>query len=317
MPRVRLDQVVSILLICLMLLSYKSLRPQEQEEMAARGVLQPVYQLVPSLVPVRSAVDEPIITASSAAVIDLASATPLYTKHARDVYLPASTTKLMTALVVRQSLPLDQMVEIPTGLRTEGSALGFQAGQTFTVRNLLKAMLIQSANDAAEILAQQYPGGRQAFVAQMNREAEQLHLQQTIFENPTGFDGTHHQTTAYDLAILAKQVVQDPVLQEIVATRYEYITDTTRRQQYYLVNTHEMVGVDPSVTGIKTGTTEGAGQVLITQVERDGQKLIIVVMGSSDRYADTRTLINWSFGSYRWETTQDLVMKHAILESNK
>lgn len=314
--RVRLDQLASCVLLCVAILSYGSIRLEERQA-SAQQLPQTVYQIPTALIPVRTTAEDPIISASSAAVIDVASGTPLYSKHARDVYLPASTTKLMTALVVRQSMDVQDLVTATNTGSIDGSKIGFAPGLQFTVHTLLKAMLIQSANDAAELLAQHFAGGRQAFVAQMNHEAQRLHLQQTIFENPTGFDGIHHQTSAFDLALLAKEVVRDPVLREIVGTRFEHITDVARRNQYFLTNTHALVGVDPTVTGVKTGTTDGAGQVLITQVERNGQKLIVVVMGSGDRYEDTKKLMDWAYASYRWQTPQDLTAKHVILENNE
>lgn len=313
---IRSDQLATVLLISLCIGVYGSLRPADEIAKLAEAP-QSVYLVSPAPVPVLLAQDMPTISASSAAVVDKESGASLFAKNAQAVYLPASTTKLMTALVVRESMQLDDVITVPEIGLIDGSKIGLRPGQQFTVHSLLKAMLIHSANDAAEVLSSQYPGGTSAFVVRMNIRAQELHLRQTIFENPTGFDGTHHQTTSADLAQLSREVVKDPVLQEIVKTKSEYITDVSRKLSFFITNTHQLVGTDPTITGIKTGTTDGAGQVLITQVERPAHTFEVVVMGSGDRYQDTRRLIEWVDSAYQWYSTQDLLTEHAILEDSQ
>ncbi len=298
--KLRADQVVAVILLCTCITSYRGLSVRDAVITPEAAQAVALVTNVPVPIPQGQAQD-PVISASSAAVVDLISGAILYQKNAVDPYLPASTTKLMTALVAREAFAMQDVVTVKFENQVEGSKLGIALGQQYTVETLLKALLVHSANDAGEALAASYPGGRVAFVNRMNSLAEEKHLNHTVFENPTGLDGTHHQTTALDLINLTKLVVTDPELREIVKTRTEYLTDITRTHQFLITNTHELVGVDKTITGVKTGTTEGARQVLITQVERDGHTVLVVVMGSDQRYVDTSSLINWTFATHSWQ----------------
>lgn len=297
----RIDQYFSILFIVVFLLLQKSYQPEGLAQYMEQ-VTHQVYLASSSAVPVRMAlqIPEPNLTASSAAVIDVDSGSILLEKNLNEIYLPASTTKLMSALVVKEKMKLGDTVTVPNLGANEGSKVGLEQGEQYTVENLMKAMLIQSANDAAESLATSYPGGRGEFINRMNTKAQELGLTKTIFENPTGFDGVHHQTTARDLAILSLEAIKDSDIAEIVKNKSEYITDITRNHRIFLQNSHQLIGTDPDIIGIKTGTTDGAGQVLITQINRGGRNLIIVVMGSGDRYTDTLNIINWVYTTHRW-----------------
>lgn len=241
------------------------------------------------------------LSAQSVSVIDVPSATVLLAKNSDQKVSPASTTKLMTALVARDIFDLDQVLTVRSQPTNVGHTIGFQAGEEFLFPDLLKALLVNSGNDAAEVLAQNHPQGREGFMADMNRQADSIKLQATFFINPSGLDAAAHYTTAFDLSLIAREVMKDDVLKQIVATQQARIQDRILGKEYYFYNTNLLLDTEPGVVGIKTGTTDLAGEALVTQLERDGRQLIIVVMGSQDRYADTKKIINWIFSHYQWE----------------
>jgi serine-type D-Ala-D-Ala carboxypeptidase (penicillin-binding protein 5/6) len=247
------------------------------------------------------------ISAKSAYVEDVDSGTILFERNSQRILLPASTTKLMTALVVLEEFNLENVIVVPTLPKVDGLKYEFEPNEQILVQDLLKAMLIQSSNDAAYILALSSSKGFGGFVESMNQKAQELNLKQTQYKNPAGFDDDTQKSTARDLVILSKEFMQDEFLAQIVATKEAVITDVSGEFQHYLTSTHQLLGLDPTVVGIKTGTTEGASQVLITQFNREGHNIIIVVMGSEDRYLETMRLIDWVFNAYVWLDPQELI----------
>lgn len=205
---------------------------------------------------------------------------------------PASTTKIMTALITLESYPLNQVVIVPEQTII-GSQVGLEAGEKQTVENLLYALLLASANDAAATLANQSPYGYQNFIERMNQKASQLSLNQTHYVNATGLDDPEQQMSAHDLTTLTEYALSNPIFAQTVNLKSIEIIDIEQTNPRQLTNRNELLFEDLGVTGVKTGTTDAAGQVLVTSLERLGQTYIIVVMGSADRYADTRALISW------------------------
>jgi D-alanyl-D-alanine carboxypeptidase (penicillin-binding protein 5/6) len=247
--------------------------------------------------------EAPELTASAVYVMDRGSGSVLFHLSPDQARYPASTAKLMTALVARQIYPPEKVLTIQENY-LEGSTTHLTAGEKMSVRNLLFALLLPSANDAAVALADNHPQKAAGFMAQMNQTAKKLHLDQTTFFNPSGLDASTQQSTARDLAILANEVMKDPLLREIVSTKETGITDTTGQLIHQLSNTNELLGKVPGVVGIKTGTTDFAGENLITERDKDGHQLIFVVLGSTDRYADTRKLYDWVDKNYDWKEVE-------------
>jgi len=174
----------------------------------------------------------------------------------------------------------------------EGTTLGFVPGEQFYFIDLLYAMLLPSANDAAVAIADNYPGGQLAFVAKMNEKASQLHLSNTHFSDPDGLNDDGDYTTATDMARLASAAIQNKAFSEVTGTKQRIIFSLSHLQEYPLTNLNKLLGFN-GVTGIKTGTTEGAGEVLVTSTIVNGHTFIIVVMNSEDRFTDTRMLLNF------------------------
>lgn len=246
------------------------------------------------------------VTATHFQVTDLNSGAILLEKNATSSAFPASTTKMMTALVARDVFELeDQLLVTPEAI-AEDNLLKLSVGEKLAAGDLIKALLINSSNESAETLALNYSAGRVAFVDLMNQKARDIHLAQSLFINPAGFDHENIYSTARDLTILAKELLKDEWLKSIVATKRTVITESTASgdakfpNQHYLNNTNQLLFEMPEVTGVKTGTTNGAGQVLVALVEKEGRQVLFVVMGSEDRYQDTKKLMSWVDQAFDW-----------------
>lgn len=242
----------------------------------------------------------PSVTAQAVMVQDVESGSILLEKSSTQPRSPASTTKLMTALVAKHIYPLDQVVTIGEEAFSQGTVMQLTVGEQLTVHNLLYGLLMTSGNDAAFALANHHQLGYSGFVAAMNQAAKEWSLESTHFTNPSGLDQTTHLTTARDLALLARIASRDQVLRPILSTKQHTITDITGQQQHQLRSTNQLLGTDKGVLAGKTGTTELAGEVLVSIADIQGHEVAIVVMGSSDRYSDTAAILDWLNQHYRW-----------------
>ncbi|MBI3397269.1 D-alanyl-D-alanine carboxypeptidase [Candidatus Woesebacteria bacterium] len=244
--------------------------------------------------------DFPVISAQGVYAIDLDSRTPLYQKNPEMLLLPASTTKIITALVALDNYNPDSIVEIK-GVRVDGQKMGLTKGEKIKVEDLLYGLLVYSANDAAEELARNYPGGRDNFINLMNQKAKELHLESSNFQNPTGLDGVKQLTSAKDLAMLAEVAMRNQNFAKIVGTKEVSVESVDGKTVHKLTNINQLLGEVPGVVGVKTGWTENARENLVTYVERENHKIMLVVLGSQDRFGETKELINWIFSNYKWE----------------
>ena len=252
-----------------------------------------------SALPVLKNATFPVLTSRGVLAIDLDSAVSLYEKEPDAALLPASTTKIMTALIAYDYYPMNTVLSV-SGVKIEGQKMGLSIGEKISVENLLDGLLIYSANDAAEVLAGSYPGGRDAFVKAMNLKAKELHLAKTEFKNPTGLDDYGHRSSARDILHLAQIAMQNPKLSQIVATENKTVKSVDGGRVHNLRNINELLGKVPGVLGVKTGWTTEARENLVTYIERDGHKVMIAMLGSQDRFGETKELIEWIFSSYTW-----------------
>ncbi len=250
-----------------------------------------------------STIATPRITAKAAIVYDLSNGAILFEKGS-DTSLPeASLTKLMTALVASELYSPDEIAHIDhEEFNTESNVMGLRAQESITVENLLKGLLIYSANDAALALAHHHPQGYSAFIAAMNKKALKLHLKHTQFQNPVGFDDANHYSTVYDLAILSKEVLQHPKLAEYMSTELTQVTNTEGTIVHPLTTTNLLLNKLQGVVAGKTGITPLAGECLFTEVSRENHSVITVVLGSQDRFTDTTQLVNWVYNVYTWNS---------------
>ncbi len=233
----------------------------------------------------------PDITANGAIIMDDKSKVVLFSKNQEKKFSMASTTKIMTALVALDHYTPDDMLSVKRR-HNEGVTVGLQPGQKFYFLDLLYAMLLPSGNDAAKVIAENYPGGELAFVKEMNDKAKNLFLSNTYFVDPTGLN-KDDQTTVVDLARLASYAMRDQRFSTIVQTKQRTISDVSGEAVFTLFNLNKLLGYY-NVTGVKTGFTDEAGGILVTSRQdppAGGQKTIIVVMKSVDRFADTERLL--------------------------
>ncbi|MGB9911364.1 MAG: D-alanyl-D-alanine carboxypeptidase family protein [Microgenomates group bacterium] len=249
----------------------------------------------------------PKLTARSVVVMDKNSSVVLYSRNENLWVLPASTTKIMTALVALDYYPLEKVLTVGK-IEALGQKMDLKEGEKITVLNLLYGLLVSSANDAALVLAQNYPGGVPGFVSAMNFKAKQLNLINTYFANPTGLDSDkegkilldYSYTTALDLARLTSWALNNSLFKKIVSTQKVTVTDISGKIVHPLYNLNLLLGSEEGVLGVKTGWTEEAGECLVTYVQRDNKEIIIVVLGSKDRFGETKKLINWVFNNFQW-----------------
>ncbi len=306
--RLRPDQITAFVLIAVLILFQGSHVIADSAESSI--LLQNITLIDPSPYPVIHTNNEvdldaedyfSQISAKSYLIVDPQSASIIQSRNMYVSQFPASTVKLMTALVAREAYNLDDTLSTDSGRFVLGNKVGFLWGTQVTIKDLLASSLVFSGNDAAQVLAENYPTGYQGFIDRMNQKAKELSLFQTTYANPTGIDDYTQLTSAWDLSLLAREVIKDPVLKEFVAIKNLDITDLNLGYQYHLFNTNELLYQYDQVKGIKTGTTLLAQQVLVTLWEEDGHQVLIVVMGSQDRYKDTLGLIEWVQNNVIWK----------------
>ncbi len=227
----------------------------------------------------------------------------LYEDNADQQMPPASITKIMTLLLTFEALDAgtlseDQMVTCSEyAASMGGTQIWLEPGEEMALSDIIKATAVNSANDCAMVLAETVAGSEEAFVAMMNEKAAALGMTGTHFENPTGLDADGHLSTARDIAIMSAELLKHEGV-----TEYTTIwMDSLRNGETGLVNTNKLVRYYTGCTGLKTGTTDGAGSCLSATATRDGVSLIAVSMGSetsNDRFASCRTLLDYGFASY-------------------
>ncbi|KKU18504.1 MAG: serine-type D-Ala-D-Ala carboxypeptidase [Candidatus Pacebacteria bacterium GW2011_GWA1_46_10] len=241
------------------------------------------------------------LSAQAYLVMEVNSRTVLVEKNALVPLPPASTTKLMTALTALDLFELNEIVEVSTQAAQENNGGGLFPHEQLTVRDLLIGLLVSSANDAAYALAEHAAGGTDTFMVRMNQLARELQLNQTLYQNPTGYDDPPNVTTARDLAVLSLQVLEDPQLVEWLGLQQAVVYNTAGNIRHFLFPTNELLGKNPLIIAGKTGTTDLAGEVLISVVKYQGRLILIIVIGSTDRYADTQILLNWLQYNLAWQ----------------
>jgi D-alanyl-D-alanine carboxypeptidase (penicillin-binding protein 5/6) len=253
---------------------------------------------------------DPDVPARSWALTDAETGEHLAGENADERLSMGSTDKIMVALVaLRQveagEVSLDDEVVISEGAASFAiplySNVGLFAGDTVSVRELLAATLIPSGNDAAYALAEHLGGGGgeagvSTFVGMMNREVETLGLEDTRFENPTGLDARGQYSSAHDLATMARAASEYPLFRGLVST--DYTTITTQDREIELVSTNELLTTYPPATGVKTGTTPGAGPSLVASAAARDESYVSVVLDDLDRFASSAQLLDYGFAAY-------------------
>ena len=239
-------------------------------------------------------------------VLEVNSGRVLYESDADRVLPMASTTKILTALIVIEDRPLDVPVTVPahcTGV--EGSSIYLVAGEKLTVRDLLYGLMLRSGNDCAETLACFHSGSVEKFADCMNRRARALGARNSHFVNPHGLPDKGHYTTARDLGCIACAAMRNAVFREIVSARSAVIPDGGCGYVRRLVNKNKMLTAYDGANGVKTGYTKEAGRCLVSSAERDGMQLVSVVLDSPDMYGRSRALLDDAFAAFSYRKIFD------------
>ena len=241
------------------------------------------------------------LSAASALLMDADAGAILFARNHREQRPPASTTKIMTALLILEEERLDDLVVISErAAGVSGTGLSLKRGQRIALRDLLWAILLRSANDAAVAAAEHVGGTEERFVARMNAKANSLGMEGTHFTNPHGLDAPDHYSTAYDLALLARQALRNPTFARMVQTREARLAIQTgpngRVVKRRLLRTHNrLLGQFLGADGVKTGYTERAGRCLVASATRGEYQLIAVLLNDSHRWTEAETLLEYGF----------------------
>lgn len=238
------------------------------------------------------------VSAKSAALYQPDTGRFAFTKNSKRRMPMASTTKIMTALVAIENISsLDEAVEVDeSSIGTEGSSAYLKSGDVVTVEELLYALLLQSANDAAVALAVHIGGSVDAFADMMNERAEKMGLSDTHFANPHGLDADGHYTTAEDLAKIAAEAIDNETIYSIVSTYKKTLINDERRRTY--VNHNKLLNLYDGAIGVKTGFTDEAGRCLVGAAERDGVRLISVTLDAPSDWQDHEKMLDFGFDRF-------------------
>ena len=235
------------------------------------------------------------LAAQSAALVDSYSGEFLFTKNPDAKQYPASSTKILTALIVIEAGNLDQLVTVaPEDTKVEPSSLDLKSGQQFTRRQLLFGMLLKSANDVAMCLARDNAGSVPAFAEKMDQRAAELGATNSHFVNPHGLHDPNHYTTAHDLVLIARAAMQQPLFRQIVSTIY-YTWRRPNGEVDELRNHNRLLRHFAGCNGLKTGYTRAAQQVLVSSALRGGHEVISVVLHTDKPgiWVDSKTLLTY------------------------
>jgi serine-type D-Ala-D-Ala carboxypeptidase (penicillin-binding protein 5/6) len=250
----------------------------------------PVIKLHLNPVPFLKLPYYPIVSAGGVYVIDLPSFTPVFERNPHQRFLPASITKIMTALVAYDLYKPDDIITVKQAVE-EGQVMNLISGERITMENLLYGTLIHSANDAAFALADQY--GREKFMEKVNEKARLIGMKDSNFKNPAGLDQPDQYTTPFDMALAARELLKNPSLSKIVSIKEITISDVDFIYFHQLTNVNKLLGEIQGLGGLKTGYTENAGENLISFYKKDGHQFVVVILKSLDRFNDTRNIIKW------------------------
>ena len=239
------------------------------------------------------AADAPSISARSCILVCLDGGRVLYEKNA-DEFLPvASTTKIMTAVLVLESCELaDEVVIPPECADVEGSRMELTPGETVPVEDLLSGLMLQSGNDAAVALAIHAAGSVEAFAERMNEKCAELGLVHTHYVNPHGLDAEGQGSTARELSVITQAAMENPTFRRLVSTERKTIGEKT------YVNHNRLLRTYPGAVGVKTGYTMAAGRILVSCAERAGMRLLCVTIADPDDWADHTALLDWGFAQF-------------------
>ena len=262
------------------------------------------------------------------ALMDADTGTLLYAKNEHDQAFPASTTKIMTAILAIENGNLDEEVTVGSSVEEKGSQMEISPGEKLTLRDLLYGMMLVSGNDASRAIAEHIAGSQEAFAELMNEKAKLLGMSDSHFVKPNGLHKDDHYSTAYDMALLTQYAMKNATFREIVdATTYQVDPTNKDRDGYLLENTNRLIHTPEGdstsyeykyATGVKTGDTDQAGRCLVASASKDGVNLILVLFGDKekyDRFENASQFFNWGFSNYATITPSELGLQTTLAKT--
>lgn len=230
---------------------------------------------------------------------DLTTNKVIYQKNTKEKLPMASLTKIMTSVIALENQKKDNKYKVTKKDLVGEDSMGLSQGEILSLKELLYGLILNSGNDAAETLANNFPGGRSKFITAMNDKAKALGLTDTNFTNPTGLSGSGKQyTTSYDLLVITRYaVINFPLFNKVISTFNYNIPQTKTHKAFYLENETNLLTSYPGVKGVKTGYTPEAGLCLVTYLDYGGHKIIGILLGSDNRRREMKGLLNYSLHS--------------------
>ena len=251
------------------------------------------------VLPSLSGVAAPELTAQGVFALDLDSGSVLFDKNPHLLLKPASLTKIMTSLVAMDYYQEDSVLKVVNGEASLGNTADLLKGDRLTALDVLYALLVPSGNDAAVTLAENYPGGYRLFLEKMNQKVAELGLKNTHFVNVSGVESPDHYTTAYDIAMIARNALGRRLFASIVSTK-DITIHSLKGNTYPLASTNILLGKS-GILGVKTGWTPESGECLVILAERDSHRILISLLNSKDRFGEGQKLVDWIFANFTWQ----------------
>ena len=247
-----------------------------------------------------SDVEKPYVNCYAAILIEWHTGAILYQHNAFKRAYPASLTKMMTALLALEKGRLEEEVRIShEASQVPGSSMHLGEGEVFTLEDLLYGLMLNSGNDAAWAIAEHIGQTADSFFSLMNRRAKQMGAINTQFQNPHGLTDPNHYSTAFDLALIAKTCLKHPYFNRLVATKEKDVIEAETKIAVSLENTNRLLWMYLGADGVKTGTTESAGQCLVASASKNDMRLLAVILDSGDRWADAASLLEYGFNGFQ------------------
>lgn len=285
-----------LLLFCLVLAAAGTLK--NRKEMPAGSGYRHV-EGYPPLIYLPDYTRSPGVYAGAAILVEEVSGMILYAKNEHQRRAPASTTKILTAIVALEKGNLDDIVTVSRrAARTRGSTMWLKTGDRLTLKELLEGLMLCSGNDAGVAVAEHIAGSERNFARMMNRKAKEIGALNSNFQNPHGLRAAAHYTTAYDLARLTCYALHNPEFSRLVAAREEAVEWYQGEKTRKVRNTNRLLWSFAGADGVKTGTTVEAGYCLVASATRDGRRFISVVLHSPDRWGESSRLLEYGFNNF-------------------
>lgn len=261
----------------------------ENKQVSTIDIWSPIWEYF------EGGLDSPVLTAKSALLYDLTNKKLLFDKNSKEKLPMASLTKIMTAVVALENKKINDNYLVKSEDLVGENSMGLEKGEIHSLENLLYGLILSSGNDAAEVIAQNFPGGRVEFIRAMNAKAKSLGISDTNFTNPSGLEGDGEQhTTTHDLLVITNFALSNfPEFRKIVATIEHSVEANRNHKAYYLVNETSLLTTYPGVKGVKLGYTPEAGYSMITYLEYENHKILGILLNSQNRREEMKSLLDY------------------------